>query len=268
MANDYQKINTLFLRDESNIIIPDKFTCPEFHYLKDCLWECTEKIDGTNIHVDINYEFFYVNAPGVDGYDDWERHFTICGRTAKAQIPNHLLAKLKSIFQITGEYDDIDDAHMIDRVFCKAMESAMSRHEKSLHISIYGEGYGSKIQKGGNYIKNDVGFILFDIKVNDWWLSREDCEAIAKELEIPIVPLIGYMTIPEAVKYVKNGFKSTIAENPDYDAEGLVLKTPHGLQFRNGQRIITKIKTCDFQKYRNKYGDSPVEQTPNPSYNK
>lgn len=50
MANDYQKINTLFLRDENNIIIPDRFTASEFTYLVNNLWECTEKIDGTNIH--------------------------------------------------------------------------------------------------------------------------------------------------------------------------------------------------------------------------
>ena len=43
MANDYQKINTLFLRDENNIIIPDRFTASEFTYLVNNLWECTEK---------------------------------------------------------------------------------------------------------------------------------------------------------------------------------------------------------------------------------
>lgn len=43
MANEYQKINTLFMRDANNIIMPDKMTCPEFDYLKDCRWECTEK---------------------------------------------------------------------------------------------------------------------------------------------------------------------------------------------------------------------------------
>lgn len=72
--------------------------------------------------------------------------------------------------------------------------------------TIYGEGYGMKIQKGGNYIKNGVGFIVFD---------------------------------------------STIAENPDYDAEGLVLKCPDGLRTRRGERIIFKIKTCDFVKLNN-----------------
>lgn len=99
-----------------------------------------------------------------------------------------------------------------------------------------------------NYIKNDVGFILFDVKVNNWWLNRDACQDIASKLNIPIVPFIGYMTLPEAIEYVKAGFKSVIAENKDYDAEGLVLKTPHGLQFRNGERIITKIKTVDFRK--------------------
>ena len=55
------------------------------------------------------------------------------------------------------------------------------------------------------------------------------------------------MTVDEAIEFVKKGFKSTIAENKDYDAEGLVLKTPMGLLNRKGERIITKIKTCDFR---------------------
>ena len=75
------------------------------------------------------------------------------------------------------------------------------------------------------------------------------------------------MTIKEAIEFVKKGFKSTIAENKDYDAEGLVLKTPYGLQLRNGERIILKIKTEDFRKYNNKYGniDNP-KQIPNSKY--
>lgn len=64
---------------------------------------------------------------------------------------------------------------------------------------------------------------------------------------------MGYMTIPEAIEYVKKGFKSTIAENKDYDAEGLVLKTPCGLLKRDGERLITKIKTVDFRKYQLAY---------------
>ena len=241
---DYQKIDTLFMRDENSIIMPDKFTLPEFEYLKDNKWECTEKIDGTNIHVDIFYTAF----------GDIQIEFF--GRTSRAVIPYPLLAKLQSIF--TKE--------LIRQVFGNVLNEASSTNP--FCISLFGEGYGMKIQKGGNYIKNDVDFILFDVRVGNWWLLREQCEEIAAKLGIKIVPLIGYMTIPEAIDFVKQGFKSTIAENKDYDAEGLVLKTTNGLKLRNGKRIITKIKTCDFQKYKAKYGDSVVEQKPNPHYNK
>jgi len=253
MANEYQKINTLFLRDEHNIIIPDRFTCSEFIYLSGCSWECTEKIDGTNIHIDITYSSHMDENQTVH----IDRDIQICGRTAKASIPEHLRKRLEEI--VAGA--DLNE------IFHPVLEDSATNCSTET-ISIYGEGFGAKIQKGGNYIKDGVDFILFDVKVGNWWLSREDCEKGAEALHVSIVPIIGYFTIPEAIEYVKKGFKSTIAQNPDYDAEGLVLKTPFGLKFRNGQRIITKIKTCDFQKYRNKYGDGPVNQQPNPHYNK
>jgi hypothetical protein len=265
MANEYQKINTLFMRDANNIIMPDKMTCPEFDYLKDCRWECTEKIDGTNIHIDYLITQTFDDNANVTG-SGFEAN--ICGRTANAQIPAHLEKKLAELFWPDEDEQFNQFSEKFNNTFAQAIEKFIINKEPTLRISLYGEGYGVKIQKGGNYIKNDVGFILFDVRVGDWWLTREACEEIAQQLNIPIVPLIGYMTIPEAIEYVKKGFKSTIAENPDYDAEGLVLKTPYGLQFRNGQRIITKIKTCDFQKYRQKYGDGPVEQIPNPNYKK
>ena len=39
---EYQKIQTLFKRDERNIIIPDQFIYPEFEVLKDLKWECID----------------------------------------------------------------------------------------------------------------------------------------------------------------------------------------------------------------------------------
>ena len=87
---------------------------------------------------------------------------------------------------------------------------------------------GMKIQKGGGrYIKDEVSFILFDVKIDKWWLRRPDIEEIA------------------------NGYKSLIAEDTTYDAEGLVLKTDLGLLDRSGQRIIAKIKARDFWWVRN-----------------
>lgn len=224
---EYQKIQTLFKRDERNIIIPDQFTYPEFEVLKDLKWECTEKIDGTNIRIEL--------ASSRNSEDGIIMSFK--GRTDKANIPEHLLTKLNWLF---------DRKHLMEAL-------NITDETQNCNITLYGEGYGAKIQKGGNYISNDVNFILFDVKVGKWWLDREAIKDIANKLGINAVPLMGYMTIPEAIEYVKRGFKSTIAENKDYDAEGLVLKAPCGLLKRDGERLITKIKTVDFRKYQLAY---------------
>lgn len=224
---EYQKIQTLFKRDERNIIIPDQFTYPEFEVLKDLKWECTEKIDGTNIRIEL--------ASSENPEDGIIMSFK--GRTDKANIPEHLLTKLNWLF---------DREHLMEAL-------NITDETQNCNITLYGEGYGAKIQKGRNYISNDVNFILFDVKVGKWWLDREAIKDIANKLGINAVPLMGYMTIPEAIEYVKKGFKSTIAENKDYDAEGLVLKAPCGLLKRDGERLITKIKTVDFRKYQLAY---------------
>lgn len=224
---EYQKIQTLFKRDERNIIIPDQFTYPEFEVLKDLKWECTEKIDGTNIRIELES-----SGNPEDGII-----MSFKGRTDKAVIPEHLLTKLNWLF----------DRERLMEVLNITDET------QDCNITLYGEGYGAKIQKGVNYISNDVNFILFDVKVGKWWLDREAIKDIADKLGINAVPLMGYMTIPEAIEYVKKGFKSTIAENKDYDAEGLVLKAPCGLLKRDGERLITKIKTVDFRKYQLAY---------------
>ncbi len=228
---EYQKIQTLFKRDEKNVIIPTELTLPEFGYLKDCKWEATEKIDGTNMRVELTLEIDD-NGELVNLLIEFK------GRTDNAQIPAHLLAKMQTLF---------DKNSLIECFYPCGKEDLCP-------VTIFGEGYGMKIQKGGNYIKDGVDFILFDVKVGKWWLNREACEKIASELGRKIVPLIGMMTLKEAIEYVKQGFKSTIAENKDYDAEGLVLKTPNGLLRRNGERLITKIKTVDFRKYESVYG--------------
>lgn len=233
---EYPKIQTFFMRDTKNLIIPDSCTRPEFGYLKQNLWECTEKIDGTNMRVEIH----------CDENDEVSCRY--CGRTEKANIPPHLLQKMQSLF---------------DNVNWKEIFGNLT---PNTHITIFGEGYGAKIQKGGNYIKDGVNFILFDVRVGNWWLTRANCADIAQKLNIPIVPLLGLYTIDEAINIVKNGFKSTIAENKDYDAEGIVLKTTAGLLDRGGNRIITKLKTCDFRKWEAAYGNNPELQAKNIDY--
>lgn len=220
---EYPKIQTIFKRDKYNIIIPNDYTRPEFEWLKDCKFRCEEKIDGTNIRVEI------------DITDDGSLTYEFAGRTNRAIIPTHLLEKLNILFT-------------------QARLKSTFEEQKNCHITLYGEGYGYKIQSGGGYIKNDVNFILFDVKVDSWWLDREKVEDIARKLGIEVVPIVGYMTIAEACRFVQTSFKSLIAEDKNLDAEGLVLKTPGNLLMRNGERIILKVKSTDFRKFKEKYG--------------
>lgn len=236
----YPKINTLFKRDEYNIIIPSMFTKEEFEYLKDLPFECTEKIDGTNIRI---YLKGTIENPVIE----------IKGREEKSDIPKHLLEKLNEMFNIATLVEVFKDSIGEDGEF---------------NVTLYGEGYGKKIQKcGSRYLSNDVNFILFDVRIGDWWLKLYDVNKIAASLSIQSVPFVGNLTINQAIQYVKEGFISAISEDRTLLAEGLVLKTPCGLRFRSGERITTKLKTGDFYKFKARYGneENPIQHV-NPMY--
>lgn len=210
--NEYHKIQTIFKRDPNTnykTLIYGDYSWPEFEYLKDNLWVFTEKVDGTNIRVMFN--------SGV---------ITFGGKTDKAQIPAPLVNKLNERF-----------LPQLDRF--KSMFT-----DENAEICFYGEGYGAKIQKGGNY-RPDQDFVLFDIKINDWWLQRKDVEEIGKMFGLDIVPVIGWGYLKEMVERTKNGFYSMWNEN--LIAEGIVARPATELKARNGSRIITKIKYKDFR---------------------
>lgn len=206
---EYHKIQTVYLRDPENkfkTLLEGQFALPEFEYLKNTLWTCTEKIDGTNIRI------------------MWDgKECKIGGKTDNAQIPVFLYDKL------------------IEHLFEPKMRVTFGETE----VCLYGEGYGAKIQKGGgNYISDGVDFCLFDVKVGDWWLKREDVEDIAKKFDIGFAPVIGNWVLHEMIDHVKQGFKSQWG---DFQAEGIVARPSIELFSRNGSRIITKIKCKDFR---------------------
>lgn len=259
---EYNKINTIYKRDINNIIMPySGFVLPEIEWMKDCKFEATEKIDGTNtsIHLVPTFEERYP----ADSFEcPYERTYTVVkykieyhGKTDRAQMPSELLSFLQEKYPLEKMLD----------VFGLHPEMEVEDGKDYPTYIVYGEGYGRKIQAGGNYIKNGVSFIVFDVRIGDWYLLREGMLEIAEKMGAETVPFIGLMTVDEAVEYVRKGFKSVIAENKDYNAEGLVLKSPYGIRLRNGHRLIFKIKTCDWAKYFSKYGTyEPVEQIPNP----
>ena len=269
--NTYQKINTIFMRDAKNVIMPyEPFTEPEFEYLRGLKWRGEEKIDGTNMRIEV------IKVPvwdgGIEGSTINGVEFKVrsAGKTDNAQIPKNLLKHMQEkypdekVLVALGlkEFIPVDEWEF---------EHNWLTYEQIPNIyTIYGEGYGEGIQSGGWYIKGGNEFIVFDVKVNDIYLKTEARDEIATKLGAPIVPLIGYFTLDEAIDFVRKGFRSVVAENPEVKmAEGLVLRTDLGLRNRMGKRLIVKVKYEDFQKYRNVYGtDDPVEQPHNKNYTK
>ena len=207
---EYHKIPTIYKRDPDTkfkTLLDGEFSIPEFEYLQNNLWVFTEKVDGTNIRVMFDGE-----------------KVTFGGRTDRADIPATLVAKLNERFLSQIE---------------------LFRIEFGDGVCLYGEGYGAKIQKGGGNYRPDQDFVLFDVKVGEWWLQRKDVESIADAFGLDVVPIIATGDLNDMVICAQMGFPSTWG---DFPAEGIVARPEVELKARNGKRIITKIKTKDFLK--------------------
>jgi hypothetical protein len=205
--NEYHKIQTIFKRDMENkgkTLLFGQWTMPEFEYLAENEWEFTEKVDGTNIRV------------MWDGFG-----FRFGGRTDRADIPAKLIESLLHLFPDVYTFQDVFG----DGPAC-----------------IYGEGYGSGIQKGGKY-RDYQDFVVFDVKVRDFWLYPDDVQDVARNFGLQCVPVCGHGTLFDAIKRVQDGFDSSWGS---FTAEGIVARPVVPLFSRNGQRIITKIKHRDF----------------------
>jgi len=207
--NEYHKIQTVFKRDPETkfkTLVSGDYSLPEFEYLKNNDWTFTEKVDGTNIRV-----MFYLIG------------IKFGGKTERAQIPAELTNRLNERF--------LSQIDLFKNTFGGA------------EVCFYGEGYGPKIQKGGGNYRQDQDFVLFDVKINGWWLQRSDVEDIAQKFDLNVVPIIGQGTLLEMVEKAKMGFNSLWG---DFLAEGIVARPETELKTRSGQRIITKIKHKDF----------------------
>jgi hypothetical protein len=210
---EYRKIDNVFKFDEKYRIVVGYNDV--YNVLKNIEWIGTEKVDGTNIRI------------------YWDGHnIGIAGRTDKAEIPKHLMNYLSSIF-LTQEME-----YVFEQMF----------GEKEVYL--FGEGYGYKIQKDGEKYFADrinVGFILFDVTVNGYDLSRENVESIADKLNLDVVPIVFKGTLDDALEFVKGNPHSTLGDST-HEMEGLVLQ-PSVLLFDHKLRPIKcKLKYRDVAK--------------------
>jgi hypothetical protein len=213
---EYHKIQTVYHRDlenNSKRLLEGHWSSPEFEFLANNNWVFTEKVDGTNIRICSD-----------------SNSLTFKGRTDAAQLPTKLFTALANKFNQSKLRD----------VFGETSS-----------VVLYGEGYGSGIQKAGKLYRGDQDFVLFDVVVYDSgndglpiYLERSNVEDVARNLGIDVVPIIGRGTLYDAIDLVKSGFNSTWG---DFEAEGIVARPEIELRNRRGNRIITKIKCRDFK---------------------
>ena len=207
--SEYHKIQSIYKRDMTSkrkTLIEGEWTLPEFEYLAGNAWTFTEKVDGTNIRVIFK-----------DG------GITFGGRTEDAQIPAQLVGRLNERF--------LPLASKLGEVFADGA------------AVLCGEGYGAKIQKGGGNYRADQDFVLFDVRVGQWWLQRADVHDVAQKLGLEVVPVIGEGTLHDAVAWAKRGIRSAWG---DFEAEGIVARPKTELMTRSGHRLVAKIKCRDF----------------------
>lgn len=219
---EYHKIHTVFKRDDRGVILPGEFSREEFGYLADLDWRWTEKVDGTNIRLHWDTTVADVVSLG--------------GRTDRAQIPVHIIDAVRP--------------HLDVELWEKAFPDADGP------VTVYGEGYGPKIQKGGGNYRDDVGLIVFDVRVGRWWLKPDDVDDVAAALGLTTVPDVADMSLRVMTDYVQHaatrgvGLQSAVAVSHGKmfnDAEGVVGTPRVGLLNRGGNRIVVKLKVKDFQ---------------------
>lgn len=208
MMREYPKIYGPYNRHTEgplrNKVIEGSWARSEIGYLAGFQWHFTEKVDGTNIRV------------------HWDGHrVEFGGRTDNAQIPVKLLKALTGLFP----------------------EELFEQQFGSDVATLYGEGFGAGIQKGGGNYRPDPSFVLFDVRIGEWWLLREAVEDVAAELGIAAVPVVLTGTVHEAIAAVRKGVRSAWG---GFFVEGLVGTTTVGLLDRAGNRVMVKVKTADF----------------------
>ena len=282
----YQKINTLYKRyifDGSkcpnkkwlkfrNKIILGEFSNTEAKFLFNNTWEAYSKIDGTCSKI-----AFFPSTGEI----------RVEGKTEKAQSQHgqfEMLSHIAHDIQLelihmfpkeTARFAPVKnkDTNKV-QYYLEAAGDAMIEPKagfcgvqlEEVPIYIYGEYFGSGIQKcGSRYIQNGNDFLVFDIKQQGWWTPKDVRDSICKGLNLNTVPFLGVMTLKEIEDKVRAGFTTQFdrAADPTMLEEGIVARPTIPLCDGSGNRIIVKVKYCDYIEYdavRKEFSDAEFEE--------
>jgi hypothetical protein len=214
----FPKIYNPFKRTEDGKSIQTGvFSRDEFAALLDTPWTATEKMDGTNVRI---------------VWDTENDVVSIFGRKANSQFHPDLLKRLQGIFAEPGRWH-------------AAFEELI---HADVMITLYGEGIGPGIQKGGGGYLPVKDFCLFDVRVGPLWLKQDDVTEIARKMALHRAPVYGIKTLKDWIRFVawakQDGtFISALpGASTDKLAEGLICRPQCNFLTRMGERVVCKIK--------------------------
>jgi len=272
----YTKINTLYKRYQNlgkvtlpnpvwkvfqNKIIMGDYSDEHMAYIKDLMYDCFSKIDGTNTKI------VYYPSTGECFCSGKTDNANIIGTGQKAFIDaiiERIKPTLAQLFPASSakfvpkmndknlpvmyEFDVAEGYRPNEPIDKSTHEGVYVVEYEEAPVYIYGEFYGKKIQAGGNYDKDNNRFAVFDICVQGWYVPKDMMMDYCVKLELPWAPYIGQMTIDQAEAMVRKGFKTRVPcpSNPDYLEEGIVARPIVPIKDPRGKRIIVKIKHCDY----------------------
>lgn len=273
----YTKIDTMYKRYQfdgkdcpnkdwlkfKNKIILGEFSFKEAEYLFTCLWEAYSKIDGTNSKIAFFPSTSEIRVEGkTEKAQSQHGQFEMLEKIGERIKPQlcAMFPKESARFAPIKEGNKIkfwDVSSEIDR-YANANPVTPNREGQyevcleEVPIYIYGEYFGTGIQKcGSRYIQNGNGFRVFDIKQQGWWLPKDNRDAMCKGLGLETVPFLGVMTLRDIEDMVRGGFTTKFegAADPTMIEEGIVARPIIPLCNGSGNRIIVKVKYCDYIEY-------------------
>ena len=282
----YQKIQTLYkryifdgskcpnkkwLKFKNKIILGD-FSIIEASYLFNCPWEAYSKIDGTCSKI-----AFFPSTGEIMIGGKTDKASSMHGQFEMLQeIGERIKPQLCAMFpKESARFVPVKDkATNKIQYYLNTDESTPIEPKlgfvgvelEEVPVYIYGEYFGAGIQKcGPRYIQNGNAFRVFDIKQQGWWTPKDVRDTMCKSLGLEAVPFLGIMTLKEIEDKVRNGFTTQFenAADPTMIEEGIVARPVIPLCDARGNRIIVKVKYCDYVEYdtvRKEFTDEEFEE--------
>lgn len=114
--------------------------------------------------------------------------------------------------------------------------------------TVFGEGYGGKMQGMSKVYGKDLRFIAFDARIGDVWLDVPKAEKFATDLGFEFVPWeYGPLTLEWLDSQRDKPSEVAARRGIVGPREGIVIRSPIEVRTNNGARIIAKYKADVFR---------------------